>query len=58
MTPHDFIAKWRNVELNESHYNDHCRLIAVDDPIAADPKGEWFPFADGEAKDLHVGLPA
>lgn len=32
MTPHDFIAKWRNVELKErsasqSHFNDLCALL-------------------------------
>lgn len=52
MTPHEFISKWRNVELKErtasqSHFNDLCRLIGVDEPIAADPKGEWFTFEKG-----------
>jgi type II restriction/modification system DNA methylase subunit YeeA len=55
MTPYDFLAKWRNVELKErsasqSHFNDLCHLLGVDDPIAADPKGEWFAFEKGATK--------
>lgn len=55
MTPHEFHAKWRHVELKErtasqSHFNDLCRLIGVDDPVSADPKGEWFTFEKGATK--------
>ena len=55
MTPHDFLTKWRNVELKErsasqSHFNDLCLLIGVDDPISADPKGDWFTFEKGASK--------
>lgn len=55
MNPHEFLAKWRNVELKErsasqSHFNDLCRLLGVDDPIKADPKGEWFTFEKGATK--------
>jgi type II restriction/modification system DNA methylase subunit YeeA len=55
MTPHDFIAKWRNVELKErtashSHFNDLCRLLGIDEPVTADPKGEWFTFEKGATK--------
>jgi len=55
MTPQDFIAKWRAVELKErtasqSHFNDLCRLLGLPDPIAADPKGEWFTFEKGASK--------
>ncbi|MDR0777259.1 MAG: class I SAM-dependent DNA methyltransferase [Azonexus sp.] len=55
MTPHQFLAKWRNVELKErtasqSHFNDLCRLLGIEDPIAADPKGEWFTFEKGATK--------
>lgn len=55
MTPHEFQAKWRNVELKErtasqSHFNDLCRLLGVEDPISADPKGEWFTFEKGATK--------
>ena len=36
MTPHEFIAKWRSVELKErtasqSHFNDLCALLGVVD---------------------------
>ena len=55
MTPQDFIAKWRAVELKErtasqSHFIDLCRLLGVKDPIADDPKGEWFTFEKGASK--------
>jgi hypothetical protein len=55
MTPHEFLAKWRHVELKErsasqSHFNDLCALLGVVDPIAADPTGEWFTFEQGESK--------
>ena len=55
MTPQDFIAKWRSVELKErtasqSHFNDLCRLLDLPDPISADPKGEWFTFEKGASK--------
>ena len=55
MTPHQFISKWRNNELKErsasqSHFNDLCALLGVIDPIAADPKGEWFTFEKGASK--------
>jgi hypothetical protein len=55
MTPHEFLAKWRHVELKErtasqSHFNDLCRLLGVDDPISADPKGEWYTFEKGATK--------
>lgn len=55
MTPHDFLSKWRNAELKErsasqSHFNDLCRLLGIEDPISADPKGEWFTFEKGATK--------
>jgi type II restriction/modification system DNA methylase subunit YeeA len=55
MTPHEFLTKWRHVELKErsasqSHFNDLCALLGVLDPIAADPKGEWFTFEKGATK--------
>lgn len=55
MTPHEFLKKWRNVELKErsasqSHFNDLCALLGVVDPVAADPKGEWFTFEKGANK--------
>ena len=55
MTPQDFITKWRNTELKErsasqSHFNDLCRLLELDDPTTADGKGEWFAFEKGASK--------
>ena len=55
MTPHAFLAKWRNSELKErsasqSHFNDLCALLGVLDPVAADPAGEWFTFEKGATK--------
>lgn len=49
MTPEDFIAKWRGVELPEisasqSHFNDLCELLEIGKPIDEDPKGQWFTF--------------
>ncbi len=49
MTPDEFIAKWRKVELKErtashSHFIDLCQLLGVDEPTSADSKGEWFMF--------------
>lgn len=55
MKPHDFLRKWRNIELKErsasqTHFNDLCALLGVSDPITADPKGEWFTFEKGANK--------
>jgi type II restriction/modification system DNA methylase subunit YeeA len=55
MTPHVFLTKWRSVELKErtashSHFIDLCRLLDIEDPITADPKGEWFTFEKGATK--------
>lgn len=55
MTPAEFISKWRAVDLKErtasqSHFNDICRLLDIEDPISADPKGEWFTFEKGASK--------
>lgn len=45
MTPEQFIAKWRSVELKErsaaqSHFLDLCELLDEPKPTDADPKGE------------------
>ena len=55
MTPQEFIAKWRSIELKErtasqSHFLDLCRLLEIPDPTTADPKGEWFTFEKGASK--------
>ena len=52
MTPAEFANKWGNVQLGESaasqsHFNDLCRMIGVQTPVEADPKGEWFTFEKG-----------
>lgn len=55
MTPQEFIEKWNAADLKErsasqSHFNDLCALLGVDDPVTADPKGEWFTFEKGASK--------
>jgi hypothetical protein len=55
MTPHEFIEKWKHVALTErasahSHFRDPCELLGHEDPIKADPKGEWFTFEKGVTK--------
>jgi hypothetical protein len=55
MTPQQFIAKWRPVALAEratahSHFLDLCTLLGHDDPVSADPVGEWFTFEKGVTK--------
>ena len=55
MTPQDFIAKWRNVELTErsasqSHFIDLCRMLEEPGPTDADPTGEWYAFEKGAMK--------
>ena len=49
MTPHEFIAKWKDVALTEraacqTHFLDLCRLLGQPDPVAADPTGTWYTF--------------
>jgi type II restriction/modification system DNA methylase subunit YeeA len=55
MTPQSFIRKWKPVALTEravaqSHFNDLCALLGHDDPVTADPTGEWFTFEKGVTK--------
>ena len=55
MTPQQFIKKWKPVQLTEraaaqSHFIDLCALVGHDDPVTADPKGDWFTFEKGPAK--------
>jgi hypothetical protein len=55
MTPQQFIDKWQTSELKESaaaqsHFNDLCSLLGIDDPATTDPKGEWFTFEKGASK--------
>lgn len=55
MTPQQFIQKWKPVSLTEraaaqSHFIDLCALLGHEDPITADPAGEWFAFEKGVTK--------
>ena len=55
MTPDQFIEKWRASVLKErsasqSHFNDLCKLLGVQNPTDADPKGEWYCFERGASK--------
>ncbi len=55
MTPEEFVAKWKRVGVKESasaqtHFNELCELLAVDKPLDADPKGEFYTFARGLEK--------
>ncbi|MBI3197675.1 MAG: class I SAM-dependent DNA methyltransferase [Rhodospirillales bacterium] len=60
MTPEDFIAKWRGVELPEisasqSHFNDLCELLEIGKPIDVDPTGKSFTFEKAVPKGGKVG---
>lgn len=55
MTPEQFIAKWENSTLKErsasqSHFNDLCSVLGVENPIDADQKGDWYCFERGASK--------
>ena len=56
MTPGEFIAKWRAVELKErsasqEHFLDLCHLLDEPTPAEADPKGSFYCFERGAKKD-------
>jgi hypothetical protein len=51
----DFIKKWEAAELKErsasqAHFLDLCALLGIEDPVSADPKGDWFTFERGASK--------
>lgn len=55
MTPTEFITKWQAVDLKErsasqAHFLDLCALLDIEDPISADPRGNWFTFERGASK--------
>ena len=55
MSPHDFIAKWRQANLSErsacqQHFLDLCDLLGQPKPAAADPEGAWYTFERGVSK--------
>ena len=49
LTPQEFVAKWRKVELKErsasqSHFIDLCFMIGHPTPVEDDPTGQRFTF--------------
>lgn len=54
MTPHDFIAKWRNGgdERRDAQpfFEDLCRLVGHQTPREADPDHTWFTYEYGATK--------
>ncbi|MGH6678009.1 MAG: class I SAM-dependent DNA methyltransferase, partial [Bradyrhizobium sp.] len=55
MNPAEFIKKWKPVALTEraaaqTHFLDLCKLFEHEDPVSADPTGEWFTFEKGATK--------
>ena len=55
MTPQEFIAKWKPVQLSErsaaqSHFLDVCKLLDHPEPAQADPQGTSFTFERGVHK--------
>ncbi len=57
MTPQEFVAKWKHVDLNESasaqqHFLDLCALIEHPAPAEADSAGQSFTFECGKVIDL------
>ena len=52
MTPHAFIAKWRDATVKEraaaqEHFLDLCRLLDEPTPAEADPTGATYCFERG-----------
>lgn len=52
MTVDDFVRKWRSVSAGEtqaaqSHFNDLCAVLGVENPIEADPEGVSYAFEKG-----------
>jgi type II restriction/modification system DNA methylase subunit YeeA len=54
MTPHDFIAKWKNGGDErrdfQSFFDDLCRLLDHQTPREADPEHKWFTYEYGAGK--------
>ena len=56
VTPHAFVAKWRDATLKErsaaqEHFLDLCRLLDEPTPAEADPTGATYCFERGARKD-------
>lgn len=52
MTVDEFVTKWRSVSAGEtqaaqSHFNDLCAVLGVENPIEADPEGVAYAFEKG-----------
>ena len=52
MTVKDFVAKWQRVSAGEtqasqSHFNDLCAVLGVENPIEGDPEGVAYAFEKG-----------
>jgi hypothetical protein len=55
MMPHQFITKWKRVDLSErsacqQHFLDLCDLLVQPKPAEVDPKGQWYTFERGVEK--------
>lgn len=54
MTPHDFIAKWKNGGDErrdfQSFFDDLCRMLGHQTPREADPDHTWFTYEYGASK--------
>lgn len=55
MTPSQFVAKWKDATLKErsasqSHFNDLCSVLGVENPTDADKHGKWYCFERGATK--------
>ncbi len=57
MDPIAFQSKWRTASVNlkertasQSHFNDLCALVGVQNPIEADPIGDTYTFEKGAGK--------
>src|SRR5437868_4997192 len=55
MTPQQFIAKWKKVDLSErsacqQHFLDLCELLNQPKPAEVDPKADWYTFEEGVEK--------
>ncbi len=63
MTPQQFVAKWRNVELSEraasqEHFIDLCRLLGQPTPAEHDATGAEYTFEKGVAVTAGAYNPA
>src|SRR5438445_453625 len=55
MTPQEFVAKWKPVNLAErsaaqQHFLDLCEMLNQPKPASADPDGAWYTFERGVNK--------